>query len=59
MDGECSTYGKRVGIFRVLVGTLGERDHLGDPGVDGRIILRCVFRKRGMDWIELALDRDM
>jgi len=34
---------------------------LGDPGVDGRIILRCFFRKwdvGGMDWIELAQDRD-
>jgi len=24
---------------------LRERDHLGDPGVDGRIILRQIFRK--------------
>ena len=24
---------------------LRERDHLGDPGVDGRIILRWIFRK--------------
>ena len=34
---------------------------MGDPGVDGRIILRWVFRKwnvGGMDWIELAQDRD-
>jgi hypothetical protein len=23
-----------------------ERDHLGDPGVDGRIILRLFFRNR-------------
>jgi hypothetical protein len=22
-----------------------ERDHLGDPVVGGRIILRCIFRK--------------
>ena len=32
-----------------------------DPGVDGRIILRWIFRKRevgDMDWIELAQDRD-
>ena len=32
-----------------------------DPGVDGRIILRCIFRKwdvGGMDWIGLAEDRD-
>jgi len=26
-------------------GNLRERDHLGDPGVDGRIISRCIFRK--------------
>jgi len=33
---------------------------LEDPGVDGRIILRWIFRKwdGGMDWIELAQDRD-
>jgi len=29
---------------------------VGDPGVDGRIILRS--RMGGMDWIELAQDRD-
>jgi len=26
-------------------GNLRERDHLGDPGIDGRIILRWIFRK--------------
>ena len=26
-------------------GKLRERDHLGNPGIDGRIILRCIFRK--------------
>jgi len=34
---------------------------LGDLGVDGRIILRWIFRKwnvGGMDWIDLAQDRD-
>jgi len=40
-----------------------ERDHLGVPGVDGRIILRWIFRKwdmgyEGTDWTELAKDRD-
>jgi hypothetical protein len=33
------------GVYRVLVGNLGERDHCGDPGVDGRIILRWIFKK--------------
>jgi hypothetical protein len=33
---------------------------LGDPGIDGRIILKCIFKTwcGGMDWIELAQDRD-
>jgi hypothetical protein len=36
---------------------LRERDHWGDPGVDGRIILRWIFRKwdvgvwTGLSWL--------
>jgi hypothetical protein len=45
-----------------LWGNLREREHLDDPGVDGRIILRWIFRKcewgGSMDWIDLAQDRD-
>jgi len=26
-------------------GNLRESDHFGDPGVDGRVILRLIFRK--------------
>jgi len=39
---------------------LRKNDHLEDPGLGGRIILRWLFRKwdGGMDWIELAQDRD-
>jgi hypothetical protein len=32
-----------------------------DLGVDGRIILRWIFKKwdvRGIDWIDMAQDRD-
>jgi hypothetical protein len=36
---------------------LRERDHLGDPGVNGRIILRLKYDVEDMDWIELAQDR--
>jgi hypothetical protein len=40
MDEACSTYGERIGVFRILVGNLKERDHLEDTSIDGRIILR-------------------
>jgi len=42
---------------RFCWGNLRERDHLKDPGVDGRIILKWIFRKwdGGMDWIDLAV----
>jgi hypothetical protein len=48
-------------MTRVLVETTEwDKDHLEDPGVDGRIILRWTFRKwdGDMDWVELAQDRD-
>jgi len=39
---------------------LRERDHLKDPGIYGRIILRWILRKLdgGMGWIDLAQGRD-
>jgi len=40
--------GKRRGLYGVLVGNVRERDFLGDPGVEGSIILRWIFRKWGV-----------
>jgi len=39
---------------------LKERDHLEYQGVDGRIILKQIHKKRdgGMDWIDLAPNTD-
>jgi len=41
-------------------GNLRERDHLGNPGVDGRVILQWIFRQ--WDWSKELIDlvhRDM
>ena len=60
--GACSTYG---GKGEVHTGkwweNLRERDHWGDAGINGMIILRWIFRKWNVgvvDWIEVAQDRD-
>jgi hypothetical protein len=46
MGGACSAYGERRGVYKGFVGgNLRVRDHLGDPGVDGRILIRWIFRK--------------
>jgi len=51
--GHVARMGERRVVYRVWWGILKIRDHLEDPGLDGRIIFRW-----GMDWIELAQDRD-
>jgi hypothetical protein len=37
--------GKRRGVYRVLVGKSEGKNHLEDPGVDRRIIVRRIFKK--------------
>jgi len=46
MGGACRAYGREGAYGGFWWGNLKERDHLGDPGVDARIILRWIFRKR-------------
>jgi len=43
--GHVARMGERKGVYRVWWGNRRERDHLGDPGIDGRIILRWIIRK--------------
>jgi len=58
MDGACSTYGGE-GFWW---GNLSEGDHLRFPGVDGKIILRLIFRKwyvgvwAGSSWLRIGTD---
>jgi hypothetical protein len=53
MGRACSSYGGRRGAYRGLVGNSKGRNHLEDPGIDGRIILKLFFQKwdrgHGMD----------
>jgi hypothetical protein len=37
--------GEGRGVYRFWWGDLRERNHLEEPGVDGRIILKLIFRK--------------
>jgi hypothetical protein len=52
--GHVARLGRREACIRFWWENLRERDHWGDPGVDGRIILGRIFRKRvvryGLDW---------
>jgi hypothetical protein len=48
--GHVERWGEERGVHRVLVGgKLRERGNWGDPDVDGRIILRRIFRK--LEWV--------
>jgi hypothetical protein len=49
--------GRGRGAYSILEGRLAGRAHLEEPGIDGSIILKCIFKKRdggAMDWIYLA-----
>ena len=52
--------GERRGAYRVWWGGLRERHHLGDSSINGRKILRWIFRKRnvgawtGSSWLRIG-----
>jgi hypothetical protein len=59
--GACRKHGEGEMYTGFWWGNLRERDHLEEPGVGGRIILRIIFRKwdgGDKDWIDLAQDTD-
>jgi hypothetical protein len=37
--------GESRGVYGVLVGGPEGNSHLEEPGVDGKVTLRCIFRK--------------
>jgi hypothetical protein len=59
-EGHVACMGEKRGVYKVLVGNLRDRDYLEEQGVDGRIILKWIFRKWDlvMDWNYMAQNRD-
>jgi len=61
MGGACSAFwGRGEAYTGFWWGKPRKRDHLGDPDVDGRIILRWIFRKwvvglwTGSSWLRIG-----
>jgi len=59
--GHITQWGRGETHTRFWWGDMREGDYFEDQGVDGRLILNCIFKTLdgvGMDWIDLAQDRD-
>jgi hypothetical protein len=59
MGGACSTYGEREVHTGYWWGDLREGDHMRDSGVDGRIILKSIFKVwdgawTGFSWLRIG-----
>jgi len=60
MGGACGAYWGGEWLVQGFGEDLRERDHWGDPGADGRILLRWVFRKwdvgiwTGSSWLRIG-----
>ena len=57
--GNLARIGDRRGAYRVLVGKPGGKRILGKRGVDGKIILKCIFGKwegawSGLLWLRIG-----
>jgi hypothetical protein len=58
--GHVARMGEGRGVYRVLVGKPEGKNHWGDPGVDGWMILRWIFRKwdagvwTGLSWLRIG-----
>jgi len=59
-DGHIARMGREEVQRGFWWGSLRERDHVGDAGIDGRIILRWIFRKwdvgvwTGSSWLRIG-----
>jgi transposase len=58
MGGACSTNGGKRNAYRILVGKPEGKRPLGRPRRTREDNIRMDFREAGMDWIDLAQDRD-
>ena len=58
--GNVAGMGERRGEYRVLVGKSEGKNHFRDPAVDGRMMIRWIFRKwdvwvwTGSSWLRIG-----